>query len=89
MSDYMGFVVDKVALGQVFSEYFGFPCRSFQRLLHTCIIHHPSWYSWSNSGRRTKWTQSHNTKRKKEVAVNRVALKTEISVEMIGNGCLK
>jgi hypothetical protein len=22
----MGFVVDKVALGQVFSEYFGFPC---------------------------------------------------------------
>jgi hypothetical protein len=24
----MGFVVDKVALGQVFSEYFGFPCLS-------------------------------------------------------------
>jgi hypothetical protein len=24
----MGFVVDKVALGQVFSEYFGFPCQS-------------------------------------------------------------
>jgi hypothetical protein len=22
------FVVDKVALGQVFSEYFGFPCQS-------------------------------------------------------------
>jgi hypothetical protein len=22
----MGFVVDKVALGQVFSKYFGFPC---------------------------------------------------------------
>jgi hypothetical protein len=34
----VGFVVDKVALGQVFSEYFGFPCKfSFQRLLH---IHH-------------------------------------------------
>jgi hypothetical protein len=28
------FVVDKVALGQVFSEYFGFPCQSsFQQLL--------------------------------------------------------
>jgi hypothetical protein len=25
---YVGFVVDKVALGQVFSEYFGFPCQS-------------------------------------------------------------
>jgi hypothetical protein len=27
-SGQMGFVVDKVALGQVFSEYFGFPCQS-------------------------------------------------------------
>jgi hypothetical protein len=32
----MGFVVEKVASGQVFSEYFGFPCqyRSFHQLLH-------------------------------------------------------
>jgi hypothetical protein len=30
----LGFVVDKVALGQVFFEYFGFPCQSsFHRLL--------------------------------------------------------
>jgi hypothetical protein len=37
----VGFVVDKVPLGQVFSEYFGFPCQfSFHRLLH--IHHHPS-----------------------------------------------
>jgi hypothetical protein len=29
------FVVDKVALGQVFLEYFGFPCQSsFNQLLH-------------------------------------------------------
>jgi hypothetical protein len=39
-SGHVGFVVDKVALGQVFSEYFGFPCKfSFHRLLH---IHHLS-----------------------------------------------
>jgi hypothetical protein len=25
-AEYVGFVMDKVALGQVFSEYFGFPC---------------------------------------------------------------
>jgi hypothetical protein len=31
----MEFVVDKVALGQVFSEYFGFPCH-----LHSQILHH-------------------------------------------------
>jgi hypothetical protein len=30
-----GFVVDKAALGQVFSEYFGFPCQSsFNQFLH-------------------------------------------------------
>jgi hypothetical protein len=31
---HVGFVVDKAALGQVFPEYFGFPCQSFHRLLH-------------------------------------------------------
>jgi hypothetical protein len=31
----MGFVMDKAALGQVFSEYFGFPClSSFHQFLH-------------------------------------------------------
>jgi hypothetical protein len=32
----VGFVVDKVASGQVFSKYFGFPCQNhkFHQLLH-------------------------------------------------------
>jgi hypothetical protein len=31
----VGFVVDKVALGQVFSENFGFPCQFlFHQFLH-------------------------------------------------------
>jgi hypothetical protein len=35
-SGHVGFVVDKVTLGEVFSEYFGFPRQSlFHRLLHT------------------------------------------------------
>jgi hypothetical protein len=39
-SGYVGFVVGKEALGQVFSEHFGFPCQfSFHQLLHT---HHLS-----------------------------------------------
>jgi hypothetical protein len=34
-SGHVGFVVDKVALEEVFSEYFGFPCQfSFHPLLH-------------------------------------------------------
>jgi hypothetical protein len=39
-SDHVGFVVNEAALGQVFSEYFGFPCQAFHRLLHT--NHHTS-----------------------------------------------
>jgi hypothetical protein len=40
MSGHVEFVVDEVALGQVFSEYISFPCQfSFHRLLH---IHHLS-----------------------------------------------
>jgi hypothetical protein len=31
---HVGFVVDKAALGQVFSEYFGFPWQSFHQFLH-------------------------------------------------------
>jgi hypothetical protein len=32
---HVGFVVDKAALGQVFSEYFGFSCQSsFHQFLH-------------------------------------------------------
>jgi hypothetical protein len=31
---HVGFVVDKAALEQVFSEYFGFPRQSFHRFLH-------------------------------------------------------
>jgi hypothetical protein len=33
----VGFVVVKAALGQVFSEYFGFPCQSS---FHQFLYHH-------------------------------------------------
>jgi hypothetical protein len=37
----VGFVVDNVALGQVFSEYFGFSCQpSFHQLLTIILIYH-------------------------------------------------
>jgi hypothetical protein len=36
------FVVDKVALGQVFSEYFGFPCQSSSTNFSTITLtYHP------------------------------------------------
>jgi hypothetical protein len=31
---HVGFMVDKAALKQIFSEYFGFPYQSFHRFLH-------------------------------------------------------
>jgi hypothetical protein len=59
-SSHVGFVVDKVTLGQVFSEYFGFPCQSsFHQFLHN---HH---YLSSGAGTiGSKWPQypkSHRT----------------------------
>jgi hypothetical protein len=43
LAGHVGFVVDKVALEQLFSEYFGFPCQfSFHRLLHIHNHHHLS-----------------------------------------------
>jgi hypothetical protein len=42
-SSHVGFVVDEVALGQVFSEYFGFPCQSsFHQFFSTITLtYHP------------------------------------------------
>jgi hypothetical protein len=49
----VGFVVDKVALGQVFSEHFGFPCQSsFHQLLHN----HPHLSSGAGTTDQ-KWLQ--------------------------------
>jgi hypothetical protein len=33
-AEHVGFVVDIATLGQVFSEYFGFPWQSFHQFLH-------------------------------------------------------
>jgi hypothetical protein len=63
----VGFVVDKVALGQAFSEYIGFLCKfSFNRPIHTITIIVWGWYNRSNSGLRAKWTQSQPTPRNKK-----------------------
>jgi hypothetical protein len=45
----VGFVVDKVASGQVLSEYFGFPCQnhSFHQLHH----HHNHIYTYIRENR--------------------------------------
>jgi hypothetical protein len=54
---HVGFMVNKVALGQIFSEYFGFPCQSsFHQFLHN--HYHLSitrgWYNRPVSGRSTQ-----------------------------------
>jgi hypothetical protein len=62
----VGFVVDKVALGQIFSEYVGFPYQSsFHQFLHN--HHHIS----SGAGTTGQWPQreetlSHPTKNKEK-----------------------
>jgi hypothetical protein len=52
----VGFVVDKVSLGQVFSEYFGFLGQSaFHQILHH--HNHPGQVQLASIGRRAAWTQ--------------------------------
>jgi hypothetical protein len=50
----VGFVVDKAALGQVLSEYFGFPCQSFNLFLHQ--HNHPGLAQEAIGGRSAEWT---------------------------------
>jgi hypothetical protein len=52
----VGFVVDNAALGQVFSEYFSFPCQSsFHQILHH--HNHLGQVQYASTGRRDEWTQ--------------------------------
>jgi hypothetical protein len=66
----MGFVVDKMAFGQVFLQELLFPLPIFipPTTPHLSSITR-GWYNRPISGRRTKWTQSHpptkGTKKKK------------------------
>jgi hypothetical protein len=55
-SGHVGFVVDKVTLGQVFSEYFSFPCQS---LFHQIINphNHQGQYNRPIGGRCVELTQ--------------------------------
>jgi hypothetical protein len=52
-------VVEKAALGQVFSEYFGFPCQSGYQFVHH--HYHPGWYNRPIGGRSAEWTQLGST----------------------------
>jgi hypothetical protein len=47
MSGHVGFVADKVALGQVFFVYFGFPANSHSTDCSTLIIYYPELVQWA------------------------------------------
>jgi hypothetical protein len=62
----VSFVVDKVVLGQVFSEYFDFPLPIRIPTIAPQLSIIWGWYNRPISGRHTKWTQSHPTPREKK-----------------------
>jgi hypothetical protein len=89
-SGHVGFVVAKVALGQVFSEYFRFPCQfSFHQIPHSHCHHPPAnlpgLQNRPNSGQHTKWTQSHQLKeikKKVQVCTGPIHIKSEIMEQL-------
>jgi hypothetical protein len=56
---HVGFLVDKAALEQVFSEYFGFACQSFSNF--SIIIITRGWHNRPVCGRSVEWTQLEST----------------------------
>jgi hypothetical protein len=74
-------------MDQVLSEYFGFPCQSsFSQLLHN-HHHHLGLVQYANSGRSTKWTQSHPSKSNDKIQA--VSERSLISIEYEAGTCLK
>jgi hypothetical protein len=71
------FVVDKAALGQVFSEYFGFPCQSFHHF--SIIIITRDWHNRPLSGRSVEWTQLDSTPHYTNLKFNRPFKTSELS----------
>jgi hypothetical protein len=62
-SSHVGFMVDEVALRQVFSRVLRFPLPILipPTAPHSSVV--LGWYSRPNSGGRAKWTQSQPTRR--------------------------
>jgi hypothetical protein len=58
MFGHVGFVVDKLALGQIFSEYFSFPCQfPLHQLLSSDHDLSTMAGTIGNTGPSTNWTQ--------------------------------
>jgi hypothetical protein len=78
----VGFVVDKVALWQVFSEYFGFLCQSsFHLLLHN----HPHLSSGAGTIGQ-KWPQYKGlspTPLAKKIGLNKEAYNTRTKAQQV------
>jgi hypothetical protein len=60
---HVGFVVDKVTLGQVFSEYFCFSCQFSFPKFSISLICHPGLVQWAHLPPNYHGTQSHPTLR--------------------------
>jgi hypothetical protein len=56
----MGFVVDKAAMGLVFSEYFGFPAKHHSTYFSIIIITR-GWHNRPTGCRSAEWTQLNST----------------------------
>jgi hypothetical protein len=59
-AEHVGFEVDKVALGQIFSEYFGSPANHRSTNFSIIIINW-GWHNRCIGDRSAKWTQLDST----------------------------
>jgi hypothetical protein len=90
----VGFVVDKVALGQVSSEYFGFPCQTLFITPNSSQSPSPiirDWYNRPSSGRSTqsptlqikKKTQTHSSNLDISHVMSQLTCSDEMSIKAV------
>jgi hypothetical protein len=60
-AEHVGFEVDKVALGQVFSEYFGFPANHHSTNFSIIIIIIRGWHNRPIGDNSAEWNQLDST----------------------------
>jgi hypothetical protein len=81
-------MVDKVAPGQVFSEYFGFPCQSsFYHYLHS--HHHLSSGAGKIGQQWPQYPKSHGTNKKKSLGLWEIRNKNNLPLKYTWNKKIK
>jgi hypothetical protein len=83
---HVGFVTDKVTLGHVFSEYFGFPCQLlFHQMIHTHLRSGADIIGQIVADVPSGLSLSHHPKKLKKCILSRVSLDNATTINVVSS----